>query len=37
MHLAKHTPRSDIHPAQPQPGVQFKLKPNEIRGKFVGY
>ncbi len=23
MHLAKHTPRSDIHPAQLQPGVRF--------------
>ncbi len=23
MHVAKHTPRSDIHPAQQQPGVRF--------------
>ncbi len=23
MHLDKHTPRSDIHPAQLQPGVRF--------------
>ncbi len=36
MHLAKHTPRSDIHQAQLQPGVRFgfmvpKINTNDLQ------